>query len=63
METIKITPNMVFVLETDTALPDQQKEHLLKQWNDLFPKNHLLIMKKGTMKILDIQKNDSNQLR
>ena len=55
METIKITPNMVFVLETDTALPDQHKEHLLKQWNELFPKNQLLIMKKGTMKILEVE--------
>lgn len=54
---------MVFILETDTALPDQQKIELLEQWNKLFPQNQLLVMKKGTMKILDIQKNDLNQLR
>ena len=62
MEMIKITPNMVFILETDTALPDQQKIELLEQWNKLFPQNQLLVVKKGTMKILDIQ-NSPNQLR
>jgi len=54
METIKITPNMVFLLETDVALPDQQKVDLIAEWNKLFPNNNLLIMKKGTMKILAV---------
>lgn len=54
MEIIKLTSNMLFLLETETALPDNQKEALLSDWEKVFPKNQLLIAKKGTLKILEI---------
>lgn len=59
MERIEIKPNMVFLVETDDALPDARKQEILKQWDKIFPNNHLLILKKGFIKILEV-KSDSN---
>lgn len=51
MKITEITPDMVFVLETSDSLPVMQQEHLLEQWNILFPDNKLLILKKDTLQI------------
>lgn len=54
MEIIKVTPNMLFVLETNgTMLPAQQDE-IHKQWKSLFSVNQLLICTKGSIKILEL---------
>ena len=54
MEIIKVTPNMLFVLETDgTILPEQQKE-IHEHWATLFKLNKLLICTKGSIKILEL---------
>jgi inorganic pyrophosphatase/exopolyphosphatase len=55
MEIIKITKSMKFLLEVDKSLPEREAEELLKLWYKHFPNNQLLILVKGTVKILDIE--------
>lgn len=59
MEKIKITPNTVFLLETETQLPERQQELLLQEWNTVFPNNKLIIAKKGSLKLIEIE-DDKN---
>ena len=59
MERIQITPNTVFLLETETQLPERQQELLLQEWNTVFPNNKLIITKKGSLKLIEII-NDQN---
>jgi hypothetical protein len=55
VEIIKVTPSMKFLLEVDKALPERESEAILAHWNTVFPDNKLLIIVKGSIKILDIK--------
>lgn len=59
MEIIKLDSNTVFLLETETSLPEREAEVLIREWNKHFPNNPLIITKKGTIKALVI-KHDSD---
>ena len=52
----KINKNMVFLLETDRRLPEAQAESIHKQWDEIFPDNKLVIMLKGELSILEVEK-------
>ena len=61
MDIIKITTDMVFMLETDGSLSRNEQEHVLDQWNKVFPNNRLVMVKTGTLKILQKEaKSDQN---
>jgi len=56
MQIIPITPNMRFLLETEQTLPERQQQELVVEWAKIFPDNPLIVMKKGTVKILELKK-------
>lgn len=53
MQIIKITKDMVFLMETENALELREQEHILEQWKKVFPNNPLVIAKRGTLNILE----------
>lgn len=57
MEKIKINPGDVFFMETEVALSDEHKQAIIEQWGKLFPDNPILISKKGTIKLIELDKS------
>ena len=55
MEIIKITPNMVFMLEVDGKMTENERDAILKSWKSLIPDRPLLIAVKNSIKILEIE--------
>lgn len=53
MQIIKLTKDMVFLMETENALELREQEHILEQWNKVLPDNPLIITKRGTLNILE----------
>ena len=46
---------MKFLLEVDKALPERESDALIKHWNKMFPEHTLVIVVKGSIKILDVK--------
>lgn len=53
MERIKAKPGQVFLLELDSALSENEKVALLAHWNSILPNNPLIIVRKGSLSILE----------
>jgi hypothetical protein len=53
MEIIKVTPNMIFLLELEQSLPENQKSAILQEWETIFPDNKLIITQRNSLKILE----------
>lgn len=54
MERLKINKNSIFVLETDGTLSENEKNAILNRWYEVVPSHKLMIVKKGSIKILEI---------
>ena len=46
---------MVFILETDNVPSERRCADILSEWNSIMPNHKLLIIKRDTIKILDVQ--------
>lgn len=44
---------MVFLMETENSLEPREQEHILSEWNKVFPDNPLVIAKRGTLTMLE----------
>lgn len=53
MQIIKVKPGQVFLLEVDSVIPENEKAHILKEWNKILPNNPIIIVKNGSLSILE----------
>ena len=58
MEIIDIENGDVFLLETENNLNENLSQLILNKWNEIFPGNKLIILKKGQLKLIRKSKED-----
>ncbi len=53
MQVINLKPGQVFLLELEASLSENEKDAILKEWYKILPGNPVIIVKKGSLSILD----------